>query len=440
MTFPPSTWDLVEAILAAPTTRMTELVRLVGLNPSTVFVGADLSNADFRNEDLSDYDLTNARLVQVDLRGANLSRTTGLTEANLQGAIYDETTRFPPALRAAMRARLARAKDPRDLGPAGRAPKWAETWGIDHNGPWVAFSVAAADGTRVEQRLRWCPPSDGFLMGSPPEEAGRYDYEGPQHEVTLKTGFWLFDTPCTQALWQAVMGDNPSEYKSPTRPVETVSYRDARKFLTAINKRVRGLKLTLPSESQWEYACRAGTITATYAGDLEILGDHHAPVLDDIAWYGGNSGSGFKLDNGYDVSDWADKQYDEKRAGTHPVGQKAANPFGLYDMLGNVWEWCADAWHDSYEDSPADGAARPGGGSAVRVIRGGSWYDPARYVRAACRNGRGPGDRSDDIGFRCARVHTESDSAAAERRAVRSRRQRAERGSGDEQPGAPPTR
>ncbi len=439
MTLTPDGIRRVVAVAHARDAGFVELVGMAELDPARAFKGAVMKGGDLRGQDLSGFNFEQTSFAGANITGANLSRTTGLTEANLQGAIYDETTQFPASLRAAMRARLVRAKDPRDLGPAGRAPKWAETWGIDDHGPWVSFSVAAADGSRVEQRLRWCPPGR-FQMGSPPEEAGRFDWEGPQHEVTLQTGFWLFDTPCTQALWQAVMGDNPSEFKSPTRPVETVSYRDARKFLTAINKRVKGLKLTLPSEAQWEYACRAGTTTATYAGDLEILGGRNAPVLDAIAWYGGNSGVGFELDNGYDVSGWADKQYDEKRAGTHPVGQKAANPFGLYDMLGNVWEWCADAWHDTYEDAPADGAARPGGGSAARVMRGGSWNDLARNVRAACRGGSGPDDRAGLLGFRCARVHSESDSAAAERRAVRSRRQRAERGSGDEQPGAPPTR
>ena len=234
--------DMIRRVVSVAHAREAGFVELVGmaeLDPARAFKGAVMKGGDLRGQDLSGFNFEQTNFAGADLTGANLSRTTGLTEANLQGAIYDGTTQFPPSLRAAMRAALARAKDPRHLGPAGRAPDWAETWGIDIHGPWVTFSVAAADGTRVEQRLRWCSPGR-FLMGSPPEEAGRYDNEGPQHEVTLKTGFWLFDTQCTQALWQAVMGDNPSEFQSPTRPVEHVSYRDARKFLAAINKRVKG--------------------------------------------------------------------------------------------------------------------------------------------------------------------------------------------------------
>ena len=187
--------------------------------------------------------------------------------------------------------------------------------------------------------MRWIPPGR-FLMGSLEDEAGRYDWEGPQHEVTIARGFWLFDTPCTQALWQAVMdGDNPSRFQSPDRPVENVSWNDVQEFLTRINKKVSGLDLVLPSEAQWEYACRAGTTTALYTGEIEILGERNAPALDPITWYGGNSGVGFELDNGYDSGDWPKKQYDHKRAGTRPVGLKAANPWGgLSDMLGNVWE------------------------------------------------------------------------------------------------------
>jgi formylglycine-generating enzyme required for sulfatase activity len=239
-------------------------------------------------------------------------------------------------------------------------------------------------------------------MGSPENEAGRFDNEGPRHQVKIDKGFWLFDTPCTQALWEAVMGENPSRFRSASRPAENVSFDAVLAFLSQINRMVGGLELVLPSEAQWEYACRAGTGTATYAGNLRIVGWNDVPVLDAIAWYGGNSGVDFELDNGWDSTLWREKQYPHQRAGTHPVGLKAPNAWGLYDMLGNVWEWCADPWHQSYLGAPADGSvwSEPGERASARVIRGGSWFDDARNVRAASRYFEPPAYSHAVLGFR----------------------------------------
>ena len=233
----------------------------------------------------------------------------------------------------------------------GCPPRWASGWGQDRYGVFVEFTLQ-----EVIQRLRWIPPGR-FWMGSPEEETrglakeewerAWFDAEHPRHSVTLTEGYWLFDTPCTQALWEAGMGENPSRFKSPTRPVEQVSWHDVQDFLTQINARLPGLDLVLPSEAQWEYACRAGTETAIYTGDLAILGVCNAPALDPIAWYGGNSGVDFDLKDGHDSSNWPGKQYPHTRAGTRPVGLKWVNPWGLYDMLGKVWEWTQDHWHDS---------------------------------------------------------------------------------------------
>jgi formylglycine-generating enzyme required for sulfatase activity len=219
----------------------------------------------------------------------------------------------------------------------------------------------------------------------------------------LTEGFWLFDTPVTQALWQAVMGDNPSRFKSPTRPVEQVSWDDSKNFIKKLNAEIPGLALCLPTEAQWEYACRAGTTTATYAGEMEILGERNAPVLDDIAWYGGNSGVDFDLDEGWDSSDWPQKQYDHKKAGTCRVKQKQPNSWGLYDMLGNVWEWCEDWWQGNLGSESAEGPKGTREG-ADRVIRGGGWFDVARVVRAAYRINFVPGDRGNFLGIRCVRL------------------------------------
>ncbi len=288
------------------------------------------------------------------------------------------------------------ASAPAASAPPAAKPAWASNTDSDKYGRWAEFALGG-----VTQRMRWCGPG-AFTMGSPADEPGRFDDEGPQHEVRLTQGFWLCDTPVTQALWRAAMGGNPSYFKHPKRPVEQVNWDDAQRFLQKMNVGVPGLDLVLPTEAQWEYACRAGKKTATYAGPIQILGERSAPVLDEIAWYGGNSGVGFELDSGYDSSGWAEKQYSHSRAGTRPVGQKLPNDWGLYDLLGNVWEWCAD----DRREYTANAVTDPAGplDSALRVLRGGSWFENARLVRAASRNGHGRASRHRSIGLRCLSV------------------------------------
>ncbi len=302
-------------------------------------------------------------------------------------------------------------------------PEWASAIGRDRFGLWVEFELPTTKGKKpVKQRMRWIPPGR-FRMGSPSDEPGRttseevrqyspyWPDEGPQHLVTMSQGYWLFDTPCTQALWEAVMGNNPSQYQSPSRPVEQVSWDDCQRFLERVNGLAPGLDLVLPTEAQWEYACRAGTDTATYAGPLQILGENNAPALDPIAWYGGNSGVDFELENGFDVSTWPNKQYDHQKAGTHSVAQKVPNPWGLYDILGNVWEWSLDGPRRYTDDSAVDPVGELRG--ADRVLRGGSWYSLARSVRCAYRRAFHPGARGGNIGFRPARVQQSQEKVGA---------------------------
>jgi formylglycine-generating enzyme required for sulfatase activity len=289
----------------------------------------------------------------------------------------------------------------------GCPPQWASEWGQDRHGVFIAFTL-----DEITQRLRWIPPGR-FLMGSPEEETSAlakedherewFEREHPRHPVFITKGFWLFDTPCTQALWEAVMGENRSEFKSPERPVENVTWEDVQGFMQRLNARIPGLALVLPSEAQWEHACRAGTETALYNGPIEILGDANAPALDSIAWYRGNSGVDFELENGWDTSSWQEVQYPNPKSGTHPVKGKQPNAWGLYDMLGNVWERCADGLQSYGEDFAIDPVG-PLEAGAVRVFRGGSWLVDARLCRCAFRRRYRPGLRLYGLGFRCARV------------------------------------
>ena len=246
----------------------------------------------------------------------------------------------------------------------GCPPAWASRWGQDRRGVFAGFIVGG-----VEYRMRWI--ADGtFMMGSPGGEAGRFPKEGPQHPVTITRGFWLGEMPVTQALWQAVMQENPSLFMSPKRPVERVSWEDCQRLCARLEGLIPGLGVRLPTEAEWEFACRAGTSGATYAGG-------GAP-FDAIAWWSGNS-----------------------EGKTHPVGQKQPNAWGLHDMLGNVWEWCSDGMR-KYSSEPAADPVGPVHGDH-RVFRGGSWIDDARDVRAAYRNANHPGDRNRVLGFRLAR-------------------------------------
>jgi len=286
---------------------------------------------------------------------------------------------------------------------------WAVEWGEDRFGVFTGFAVGS-----VVQRMRWVPPGR-FTMGSPESEVGRWDSEGPQHDVALTRGFWLADTPCTQALWQAVMGENPSRFISSDRPVEQVSWDDCQAFVAKLNGLITGLDARLPSEAEWEYACRGGTKTATWIGDLDLRGQNDAPILDAIAWYGGNSGHGFELSNGDDSSEWPEKQYPHTQAGTRPVRGKLANPLGLFDMLGNVYEWCGDCF-DPYAATPTIDPMGPEAGSS-RVLRGGSWISFARYVRAANRYALAPESRDVGLGLRLARGQGPSPGAEPRLRA-----------------------
>ena len=291
----------------------------------------------------------------------------------------------------------------------GGAPGWAAEWGEDSQfGPYAILELPRRGGGKpVRQRWRWIP-AGSFQMGSAENEPGRWNDEGPRHWVRLTRGYWMMDTACTQALWCAVMTDegNPSYFQDPERPVEQVSWNDVARFVVRLNGLIDGLASGLPTEAQWEYACRAGSDSALYrtagtSGAIEIVGTHNAPALDGIAWYGGNSGVDFELKNGVDSSGWSEKQYAHRRAGSRKVGKKMPNGWGLYDMLGNVLEWCDDSMRDYGGEMVVD----PRGASTEsRAIRGGSWDFVARGVRCAYRYQYSPEGRDYNLGFRLVRV------------------------------------
>jgi len=242
---------------------------------------------------------------------------------------------------------------------------WAESYGQDRYGLWQGVYI-----DDIEIRFRWIPPGE-FMMGSPPDEPERDDSEGPQHRVRFVQGFWLAETACTQVQWQAVMGENPSRFEGEENPVENVSWNDAQRFIEKINGLHPELELRLPSEAEWEYACRAGTTTRYWFGD-EI--DH------------------------------SKANYGQKNEGTVPVKRYPRNPWGLYQMHGNVWEWCEDTWHDNYEGAPAYGKPwLTGGDQEHAVLRGGSWLRNGRLLRSACRGYAPRALRRGHFGFRLAR-------------------------------------
>jgi formylglycine-generating enzyme required for sulfatase activity len=297
-------------------------------------------------------------------------------------------------------------------------PTWAVDFGSDSYGLYSVFEVAPEKkGAPVLQKMRWIPPGR-FLMGSAEGRDYGRGNESPEHEVVITQGYWMFDTPCTQGLWTALMGDNPSYFPDPERPVEQVSWQDAVRFSKKLNERLSGnqpltnkrlvdgwerLLFRLPTEAEWEYACRAGTRGDTYAGDLDFKSKEYtkAKILDSIAWYGGNSGHAYDLEKSVEMMGLKDLQAEEKRGGTRKVAQKAPNPWGVYDMLGNVWEWCQD-WYGEYPLEPVERVEDPIGPTqgTLRVRRGGSWLSPARYLRSACRLRDVLGSRDHNLGFR----------------------------------------
>ncbi len=235
---------------------------------------------------------------------------------------------------------------------------------------------------KADIKLRWIPPGT-FLMGSPASELGRLVNEA-QVSVEISHGFYLAETEVTQAQWLAVMPDNPSQFRGANLPVETITWPEAMQFCTALNqlqnktkKLPPGFRWALPTEAQWEYACRAGTITALHDGTEITSIDQKCAHLNQVAWYQENA-----------------------FGNTQPVGGKKANRWGLKDMHGNVWEWC----RDSYTDNHPGGRDPWVNSGTTYVRRGGSAGYQARTCRAASRDGLCTASKGNGLGLRLALV------------------------------------
>lgn len=221
-------------------------------------------------------------------------------------------------------------------------------------------------------------PAGSFEMGSPVGDPGSFEAERPVHTVTFDYSFEIMTTEVTQTMWEELMQyiwGNPSQFYGPDRPVDSVLWERCQLFADAMNELDPSHVYRLPSEAEWEYACRGGTTTRFYWGD-----DPDYSQIGQYAWYSENSGGE-----------------------THPVGEKLPNSSGLFDMSGNGWEWCLDTWHSNYEGAPADGSPWVEG-SEDHIIRGGGWVISGRYCRSAHREYISAGNTYSFLGFRLVRT------------------------------------
>ncbi len=423
--------DLTGAAFAAAPPQFREEVQRGMKSAKPVFFKllfrkCDISQADFSNANLAGVDLkginlkgstfhnTNlfgAQLQRSQLQGINLA-TCNLVNANLAGISYSDATAFPPEFgipgdstnsdverRDVERTRKETITGALTIGLvffvivvssivstvlSGTGSKQVNQTSLVPQKQTEPAPTPAESGdmpseitNSIGMRLKLIPAGE-FLMGSPETEAGRKDDE-KQHRVRITKPFYLGVHEVTQAEYKRVMGTNPSHFQGARNPVESVSWDDAVNFCQRLSdlpaERSAGHVYRLPTEAEWEYACRAGTTTAYSFGDS-------ATALGEYGWYGVNS-----------------------QNMSHPVGEKEANGFGLYDMHGNVWEWCEDR-HGEYPGVDTTDPHGPSTGS-VRVFRGGGWGGTPASVRSANRDWYSPGNRDISLGFRLARSSIE---------------------------------
>jgi sulfatase modifying factor 1 len=361
------------------------LAGISGLDPATDLIGADFRGADFGEDDLSGFNLSRS-----DLRDADLSRVQGLERAVFAEIVENAGTRWP-------------VRKPPLPGSVLR------------DGPQAPEMVLIPPG----RFLRGTPQAEDAREHMPEEYA---KWSKPQREVAISTGFWLGKYPVTRGEFAAFVADtardmsggaygrvettrgreqsdefswsNPGFEQTDRHPVVCVSHEDAEAYAAWLSDRT-GRHYRLPSEAEWEYAARAGTTTARFWGDDRDGARRFANVADRSLAKRMKQKAGreryFPWDDGYPF--------------TSPVGSFRSNQFGLCDVLGDVLEWVADPWHDNYDGAPSDGSVWiPDRNENRRVVRGGSWGDDPRYLRAGARNWVDADFRSYDVGFRLART------------------------------------
>ncbi len=357
----PQTLKRLDALKAAPGLDFVTLTRAAHLDPGRDFLGADLTRLDLSGLDLTGFDLRGA-----DLSGCNLSGTV-FTPAMVRGACFSG-------------AILTGAR----FGDVELTPVDMDTGDTFRDAPHLPEMVVLGGGR--------------FVYGASPEEPTEHDNEEAQREVEVAR-FAIGRFPVTFAEYDQFCEDTKRPFAKDRgwgrgeRPAINVSHEDAEAYAAWASDRARAA-YRLPREEEWEYAARAGSFTATYDGALIIEGRNTAPVLDEIAWYGGNSGVDFEpRGKGYDSSQWEDKHHPHTEAGTRIVGQKRPNAWGLYDMLGNVWEWCDAATLN--QDAKQKQERAP--------LRGGAWNTDARRLNVAYRRTRATFAQFGSVGFRLVR-------------------------------------
>ncbi|MBU2357722.1 MAG: formylglycine-generating enzyme family protein, partial [Alphaproteobacteria bacterium] len=366
-------------------------LRLSGRAATSPTISFEITSA-FPNQPLDRGDVHRA----LDLDKSAAARWPGMVSLRrLEGAEAATIASLQPLERVISRSHHPLA--------SGIPPDWASGWGEDENGVFIEITV-----DDVTQALRWCPPGR-FMMGSSEDEPARFSDKGPQTEITFEQGFWLFETPVTQALYEAVTGGSPSRFKGSQRPVERVGFADALNFLDSINGAHPGLELRLPSEAEWEYACRAGSATP-FESNVARTHAGASIVSDEV---------NHRSDQSY-----VDAAQGEYRKETVNVKHRPFRPnaWGLWQMHGNVFEWCADVWRDPHSGASPDGTAQPAFqqvGAVDRVIRGGSWNYDAGSCRSAYRFKVASVHRDGDLGFRPARGQVTGTLASKQQKAER---------------------